>query len=285
MPVYQITYNTRNEYSAPVRDVVLEFLVVPADLPYQKTGGVRYLFEPDSQYYTGTNFFGFEVIRFRLNRIMESFSFTFTAQVNREETNPYDFQKLPLDEELKILLSDDFRIDNYLFLSEGEPTMLPPDYRFPVRGANESTFEFALNVNRFVHDTINYDSTITDPHRLIVETIAEKRGVCQDLSHLMIAILRKNGIPARYVSGYLNPGENAVGAAAVHAWLEVLIPGAGWIGFDPTNNLLEDYHYIKIAHGQDFRDCSTLKGIMNGTGTNQTTYEVSVQEQNLACNQ
>ena len=285
MPVYQIAYHTQNLYSSPVSDVVLEFLILPATLSSQKIERLEYHFEPDSTYYSGKNFFGFEFLRFRLKEIRESFSFTLNADVHREKTNPYNFQCLPWSEEKNILLSDSFRIDNYLFLAEDEPTRLPLDYKTPKREQKENTFDFARRITGFVHQEIKYDSGITDPHRVIEETLNEKRGVCQDLSHLMIAILRKNGIPSRYVSGYLNQGDQVVGAGAVHAWVEVLIPGVGYIGFDPTNNLLEDHHYIKIAHGQDIRDCNTIKGIMKGAGTNKTSYEVSVQEQNIACDQ
>jgi transglutaminase-like putative cysteine protease len=101
----------------------------------------------------------------------------------------------------------------------------------------------------------------------------------------MLAILRKNNIPSRYVSGYLNQGSQKLGDGAVHAWIQALIPGIGWLGFDPTNNLLEDHHYIKIAHGVDIRDCTTLKGVVKGSVTNQTDYHVFVAEQNKGVNQ
>lgn len=285
MPVYQIIYNTKNVYSAPVRDAVLEFLVFPATLSGQRVDKLSFSFEPESSYYTGQNIFGFDFLRFRLKEIKESFSFSMSANVTKEENNPFDFTLLSRKEELRISKSDEFLIDNYLYLAESDQTSIPESYLFPQIKADERIFDFAQRINSYINTEISYDNGVVDPHRLLSETLVEKKGVCQDLAHLMIGILRKNKIPARYVSGYLNQGEHVLGAGAVHAWVEVLIPEAGWIGFDPTNNLLEDHHYIKIAHGQDIRDCATLKGVLKGTGTNETDYEVLVQEQNIECNQ
>ncbi len=285
MPTYQITYHTTNEYSQFIHEAVLEFLVFPALLPNQKINAISFEHNPSFPFYKGENFYGFEFLRFRLKDMKGNFSFTLNASVQKDEVNPFEITHLPLDEEQLILSSEDFKIDNYLFLGTGGHIGIPEGFEFPAKAENEAIFEFAQKTNSFVHDELEYDSSVNDPHRLIQKTIIEKRGVCQDFAHLMLAILHKNNIPARYVSGYLNPGENAVGTGAVHAWVEVLIPGAGWIGFDPTNNLLEDHHYIKIAHGIDFNDCSTLKGIIKGQGSNQTNYHVLVEEQNKALNQ
>ncbi|QGY43033.1 hypothetical protein GM418_04975 [Maribellus comscasis] len=285
MPVYQITYHTTNEYSEFIHEAILEFLVFPASIPGQKIKSIHFEHQPVSQYYTSENCFGFEFLRFRIKNLEKNFSFTLKASVEKEESNPFEFSFLPAEEEYKIINTPGFQIDNYLFLNIGEHTQIPVEFDFPKKEKTEGVFQFVQQVNQFVHSEIKYDNSVDDPHRLLQSTINERRGVCQDYAHLMLAILRNNKIPARYVSGYLNPGENAVGASAVHAWVEVLVPGAGWIGFDPTNNLLEDHHYIKIAHGVDINDCTTLKGVIKGRGTNQTNYHVLVEEQNKESNQ
>jgi hypothetical protein len=285
MPVYQITYHTRNEYTAFIHDAILEFLVIPATIQNQKLENISFEHEPKSMFYTGENMFGFEFLRFKIKNLEKYFDFTLKAKVIKDEVNPFDFPQMPIDEEEAIIGSDKYKIDNYLFLNIGQFTQIPEGFKTPQKGKNENVFEFVNTISEFVHTVINYDISIENPYRILTETIEEKRGVCQDLAHLMIAILRKNNIPARYVSGYLNPGENAVGAGAVHAWVEVLIPGARWIGFDPTNNLLADHHYIKIAHGVDINDCTTLKGILRGHGYNRTDYHVLVEEQSKEMNQ
>jgi transglutaminase-like putative cysteine protease len=111
----------------------------------------------------------------------------------------------------------------------------------------------------------------------VCEAIDLGKGVCQDFTHLFVAIARKNRIPCRYVSGYLNQGGGVVGAAAMHAWVEAFVPGNGWHGFDPTNNLLIDKNYIKTAHGVDYSDCSPIKGVLQTSGENHTKYQVKVR--------
>jgi hypothetical protein len=279
MPVYHIVYNTHNSYSSRVREAVLDFLVLPTTSNDQEILEVTMESNPEVKPFSGKNLFGFDFLRFRLKNINE-FSFTIKATVKKEVTNPYGFIPLPFDEEQRMLGSDDFTLDNYPYLHMGELTRLPPGFDYPRMDKFESVFDFVKRINQFVNNTLVYDTNIVDPFRKLDQTILEKCGVCQDYAHLMLAIMRQNNIPSRYVSGYLNQGGTIVGAGAVHAWVQVLVPGIGWIGFDPTNNLLEDHQYIKIAHGVEIGDCTTLKGVIKGAGTNQTNYRVLVEEQN-----
>lgn len=94
------------------------------------------------------------------------------------------------------------------------------------------------------------------------------KGVCQDFTHAMLGICRTLGIPARYVSGYLYSGGEMLGADATHAWLEALLPGQGWVGYDPTNNCLAGEKHIKIGHGRDYSDVSPVRGTYYGGGPN-----------------
>src|SRR5690606_35595902 len=100
-----------------------------------------------------------------------------------------------------------------------------------------------------------------------------------DYTHIFIGMCRYNGIPACYVSGYLNQGMDFVGSTLMHAWVEAFIPGVGWVGFDPTNNLLVNEHYIKVSHGADYADCSPIKGVLKTNGENKTSYQVKVFSQ------
>jgi transglutaminase-like putative cysteine protease len=101
-------------------------------------------------------------------------------------------------------------------------------------------------------------------------------GVCQDYVHAMLGVCRRVGIPARYVSGYLYAGQDFVGAEATHAWLECFVPGAGWLGFDPTNNVRVGESHIKIGHGRDYDDVPPIKGYRTGGGAESLGVEVQV---------
>ena len=114
-----------------------------------------------------------------------------------------------------------------------------------------------------------------------VEHILETgRGVCQDYSHLMIAIARSWGIPARYVSGYLQQAEGGGQAPvnATHAWVECRLPGLGWVGFDPTNqSRAGGGGEVRIAAGRDYRDVSPTRGVLRGGGGMSLEVEVRVR--------
>ncbi|MBE6331258.1 MAG: transglutaminase family protein [Bacteroidales bacterium] len=97
-------------------------------------------------------------------------------------------------------------------------------------------------------------------------------GVCQDYAHLMIAFCRANGIPARYVNGFLK------GTGATHAWVEVF-DGCAWQGFDPTHDCqLVGQGYVKLAHGRDSADCAVSRGMFCGRAVQQTQINVTLQE-------
>ena len=108
---------------------------------------------------------------------------------------------------------------------------------------------------------------------------------------MMIACLRSAGLAARYVSGYLHTGaieseseEPAVlGADASHAWVSVFAPPHGWIGFDPTNNLLVNQEHVSLAWGRDFGDVSPLRGVILGGGSHHLSVKVAVQKTPEPC--
>lgn len=104
-------------------------------------------------------------------------------------------------------------------------------------------------------------------------------GVCQDYTHVMIAIARSWGVPSRYVSGYLHeedlPGEQA-SAGATHAWAEFLLPELGWTGIDPTNDTLADHRHIRVAVGRDYADAAPTRGVIVGGGSSRLDVSVMV---------
>ena len=112
----------------------------------------------------------------------------------------------------------------------------------------------------------------------IDRALAERKGVCQDFSHIMIAMVRPLGIPCRYVSGYLfhRDDDQGSGDDATHAWVEALLPGLGWIGFDPTNNTLAGERHIRVAIGRDYADVPPTRGVFQGDATSELSVAVQV---------
>jgi transglutaminase-like putative cysteine protease len=118
-----------------------------------------------------------------------------------------------------------------------------------------------------IHTQFTYRSGATDVGTTLPELLRRRAGVCQDFAHLAVGALRSVGLPARYVSGYLEtdppPGRPRLqGADATHAWASVLLPSMGWVDLDPTNNQLVDDRYVVAAWGRDYTDVPPVKGVI-----------------------
>lgn len=137
-----------------------------------------------------------------------------------------------------------------------------------LRGLNSNLYR-ALE---YVKESTSVDSPIEDALR-------SRQGVCQDFAHIMISIVRNLRIPCRYVSGYLYHDllhEDRSAEGATHAWVEALLPGLGWIGFDPTNNLLAGERHIRTAVGRDYADVAPTLGTMKGAAKTDLQVRVRV---------
>jgi transglutaminase-like putative cysteine protease len=138
-------------------------------------------------------------------------------------------------------------------------------------------------LTRRIFTDFKYDAKATTVATPLEEVWEKRRGVCQDFAHLGIGCLRSLGLPARYVSGYLRTHPPAgqprlVGADASHAWFAVFCPVAGWVDFDPTNNVPATMDHITVAYGRDFGDVSPVAGIITGGGEHEVQVSVDVAE-------
>jgi len=133
--------------------------------------------------------------------------------------------------------------------------------------------EQATAVLEAVHDRLCYTPGATGVQTTAAETFRLGKGVCQDFSQIMLAVLREQGIAARYVTGML------MGEGESHAWVEVLHDGS-WYAFDPTNRLLVTDRHIKMAHGRDAADCAMNRGIFRGCAAQRAEVSVIVTELN-----
>lgn len=141
--------------------------------------------------------------------------------------------------------------------------------------------EGVVDLTARIHDEFTFDPKATTVATPLTEVFASRRGVCQDFARLEIACLRSLGIPARYISGYMEtvppPGTpRLVGADASHAWLSVYCPGIGWIPVDPTNNLLPSDTHVTVAWGRDYNDVSPIRGVILGGGAHALQVHVDV---------
>jgi transglutaminase-like putative cysteine protease len=172
---------------------------------------------------------------------------------------------------------------NFLSPSRSCPSIVELDqFLKPTLQPGRETMQMVNELMGRIYDEFDYVSGATDSSTPIYQVLKKKQGVCQDFAHLMIAALRRIGIPARYVSGYLEtvpaPGQKKLlGADASHAWVEVYTATTGWVGFDPTNNQIPAQQHLKIGHGRDYFDVQPLRGVFIGSGGQELIVEVDVE--------
>ena len=136
---------------------------------------------------------------------------------------------------------------------------------------------FFLAAGSFLHRNFAYRPGVTDVRTTVADVIAARAGVCQDFAHVLIALARSRGIPARYASGYIFRGvAGTLGADASHAWAEAYLPPFGWVAFDPTNERLVDDGFVLVALGRDYGDVSPTRGLYRGVEAATLSVAVAV---------
>lgn len=142
--------------------------------------------------------------------------------------------------------------------------------------------EASRDLMRRIYTDFEFTPGFTTVSTPLSEVMRERKGVCQDFAHLAIACVRSVGLPARYVSGYIEtispPGvEKLAGVDASHAWFSIYIPDIGWTDFDPTNNVLPGDQHITIGWGRDYSDIAPMKGVILSSGSHGLQVSVDVR--------
>lgn len=278
MEEFDIEYSIDNKYELPVRKASFQLLVIPETNPQQIVTDLKFYCSENQEIHFSKNIFGFDAITYWIGNPFTEFWFKLSARVQKSEINPFYVSPLLPSDEYKMLQSPEFQIDNQIFLRETELTKMPLEMgnTFPGFSGETQVFDYLLNLKSHLFNLLEYSPESTDVNTPIEEVLRIRKGVCQDYAHVFLSVCRRNKIPARYVSGYLNQGIDFIGSSQLHAWIEALIPELGWVGFDATNNLVADHHYIKIAHGTDYRDCSPIIGVLETTGSQKSVHSVIV---------
>lgn len=155
------------------------------------------------------------------------------------------------------------------------------DYAKESFAAGRALLTAANELNARIYRDFTFDSHATTVTTPVGEFFKLRRGVCQDFAHLMISCLRSLGLPARYVSGYLEtqpaPGQpKLAGADASHAWASLWCGESGWVDLDPANNVVPTNHHVTTAWGRDYSDVSPVRGVIVGSGSHRLTVAVDV---------
>jgi transglutaminase-like putative cysteine protease len=148
----------------------------------------------------------------------------------------------------------------------------------------EDVAQYVRRTVGYIRDQFHYEKGATSVHSNLDDILTAGCGVCQDFAHLTIGVLRLAGVPARYVSGYLAPEpvqarKEPVSEQASHAWVEALLPNAGWVGFDPTHRGRVTERHLSVAVGRDYGDVPPLRGVYRSAGKRQSmTVELHINE-------
>ncbi|NBX20590.1 MAG: transglutaminase family protein, partial [Betaproteobacteria bacterium] len=180
----------------------------------------------------------------------------------------------------------------FVFASAFVPRQLEfAGYARPSFVAGTDVLSVARDLMERIHTDFTYETNSTQINTPALQALEQRKGVCQDFAHIMLACWRSMGLPARYVSGYLltrpPPGQvKLIGSDASHAWVSVYVPdlpeGERWVDFDPTNNRwgwhAPGVDYVTVATGRDFGDVSPLRGVIHGGSRHTLTVGVTVEE-------
>lgn len=279
---YSIRHITRFRYSAPVRESVMELRMQPRSEGTQMLRSFQINTNPRSQLYAYTDHFGNAIYHFNVLRAHEELRIEAVAVVEI-------FRSPPLPEAADSLEWE--RYNGYNLTADHFDLMEPSKFATFSQALLEFMADKQLeipqgdpltalkNLNHTLYEAFDYEPGATQVHSLIDQALKIRCGVCQDFAHIMIAIARRWGIPARYVSGYLchqANGAERLGADATHAWVEVFLPSLGWIGFDPTNDMMASDHHIRAATGRDYADVPPTRGVLKGSAQSELAIAVSV---------
>lgn len=279
---FQIRYLTRYVYEAPVTDNLNALRVRPATTSTQRTDDFHLRIDPEARVHRHTDYFGTEVIEFGLAPPHDQLTIDVRARVVTSEPDP------PPDAPWDALTSPAYlEAAGEFLLPAGDE---PPDAALAELEAVARATSPAATVRwlcEMIPDHFEYRPGVTYVGSTIEDLLAAGAGVCQDFVHLGLVLLRRQGIAARYVSGYFWHAPEDGGADSVevqtHAWLEALLPsdtsrGRGepvWVAADPTNRRLAGETYVKIGHGRRYSDVPPIKGVYRGSAS--AVLEASVQ--------
>lgn len=269
---YKIAYHSRLEFEEPISEQQGEMRLVPRTDAYQKTISHSLVLSPDVPIFEYRDAFGNQVYSFNAVPPHDSLEIRFEAEVENSLKNPFDFLPPTPAEEfaaLKKLLREHPRY--YDFVLGNGPIIpgrdrLTPGKDWPICDPKKNLLDSVQKAVEWIRATIRYETGSTEVH-CPVETVLEKgSGVCQDFAHLLIAIVRDWGVPARYVMGYqyLDTGAGQASRNETHAWTEIYLPGGGWRGFDATHAMLANETYFPVAVGRDSRDAAPERSSFKG---------------------
>lgn len=280
---YSIRHITRFRYSAAVRESVMELRMQPRSEGPQTLRSFQIATNPRAQLCAYTDHLGNAVYHFNVLRSH--------AELRIEATSVIEMDPAPAMPDAAEAMEWQ-RYNDLNLTAEHYDLVEPSKFALPspalsefvaARGLEERQGDPISALKRLcktIYESFEYEIGATEVHSPIDHALSGRRGVCQDFAHIMIAIARGWGIPSRYVSGYLHHGgatKDRSSEDATHAWVEAYLPSLGWVGFDPTNDILAAERHIRVAVGRDYADVPPTRGTFKGEADTELAISVVVE--------
>ena len=279
---YRIEHVSRFVYGDPVRRCTMSFCLQPLGMPRQRLVDFSVETTPPARLTTETDPFGNLRHVLTLHQEHDVLEVVSTSEVEVEPP-PALPERLGASawDEVRAMGADpkwwDFTGSSPL--AHPSPALAEFVTQLGVQPADDPLVDLVA-LSSALNDAFEYTPGATAVDSTIDDILTSGKGVCQDYTHVLVAIARSWGVPTRYVSGYLyvtGDGSDHSGSAfgaATHAWAETRLPHLGWIGLDPTNRTLADHKYVRIAVGRDYGDVPPTRGVIEGGGNSQLEVDV-----------
>jgi transglutaminase-like putative cysteine protease len=281
---YAIRHITRFTYASPISESVMELRMRPATDGAQRCLQFEVEVAPRARVFAYRDFLGNWVHHFDIPRRHTQLAITARAQVQIDLSRPLPAALGVADWAIVDGWRErgehwDFRQPSR-FAAWSAPLLDFVDGLGPDASREADPLTTARAIMSAIHRGFEYAPNSTRVDSPIDEALAARRGVCQDFTHVMIAALRRLGLPCRYVSGYIAPQPTdegpAASAIATHAWLEAYLPELGWVGLDPTHDVEAGPRHVRVAIGRDYADVPPTRGTFKGTTASTLAVSVDV---------
>ena len=278
--IYSVRHITSFSYEPAIRESVMEVRVQPRTEAQQRCLTFSLDIAPNANVMVYRDFLGNIVHHFDIPGRHNELKVTALALVQVDAPLTPSFEDVgtwnELDEAIakadfwEMLLPSHFAHPTELLLDLAKELKLE-------RAGNP--FEVLSKLNHDLYTTFRYVPNSTSVDSPIDDALRTREGVCQDLSHIMLALVRNLGVPCRYVSGYVchrDDTRDRSADGATHAWMEAFLPGPGWVAFDPTNDFIGSERHIRVAIGRDYADVPPTRGVYKGEAESELSVAVSV---------
>ena len=291
---FEINHITDYSYQNAAAEAYLEARLTPPNLPTQTVKARRLSIEPATKVSGYQDYYGNAVEFFSLPYRHRSLVITNKVEIQTfPPVRPDAALEVSIEEARQIVASAQADVFDYLQPTDiVQPTKDARDWVRRYLPGRRPLGEALEALNRAVYEQFAFVAGSTNNSTPLATIWQQRKGVCQDFTHVMLGVLRLAGLPSRYVCGYIEAvappsasmnnaigraGRTLVGAIATHAWVEVLVPGMEWVALDPTNRQWCGERHITVSRGRDFRDATPLRGTFKGTGKQNMKVKVYVK--------